>query len=139
MKTSEKSLMSKAAKIEAILASADAKSKVAAGLNEAAAQLEREASEMCSHPEEQVRQSRDKYPSSRPWRICLQCGYAEEGYAGWKIKYSGSSFDVPEISHKDFMKLRRFFRTERHITHESICVPHHKREIDVWKCDGVCS
>lgn len=131
--------MSKATKIQAILASADAKAKVAAGLDEVATKLEREAAGLCNHPEEHIRQSRDQYPSSRPWRICLQCGYAEEGYAGWKIKFSGSSFDVPGISHKEFMKRRRFFRTERDITHESICVPHHKRQENVWKCDGVCS
>lgn len=123
-----------------LLAEADADCRRGRSLMGHASELEEKAAESCPHPTDQIREQWES-GQGPPWAICLVCGYSEEGWGigGWKLP-SGyiDHMPIPRIGFDEFMKKRRFFRTQSDISHEKICVPHHNRTKDKSKCDGVC-
>jgi hypothetical protein len=126
--------------VHELLSKADSDSCLGRSLLNNADQLEQRAAEACSHPLDQIREQWES-GQGPPWTICLVCGYSEEGWGigGWKLP-SGyiNHMPIPKIGLDEFMQKRRFFRTQSDISHEKICVPHHKKTKDKAKCDGVC-
>lgn len=131
----------KAKKVQDTLKEADAARVRGRALLEKAHDLEKQASELCPHPKSEIRESWEK-GSGPPWTICLLCGYSEEGWGigGWKLPSAYIDHrPVATIDRDELMRRRRFFRTQRDISHEKICVPAHQKPADMAKCDGVCS
>lgn len=89
----------------------------------------------CVHPKERIREFRED--RCAPWTVCLECGYAEEGWGvgGWKLP-SGyiDHMPIPSISHVAFHKARTVFRTQRQIVHEKIHVNIHGENKDTVLC-----
>ena len=130
-------------KVSDLLKQADNFSSKSSQLGKVSSTLEKKASELCKHPNKDIRFAFGDHSPS--WVICMQCGYAEEGWGiGGIYLPSGFSFKngeaIPTITMNVLMKNRRFFRTQRHIQHETICIKLHgiSKNIDVWDCNGVC-
>lgn len=91
----------------------------------------------CIHPAEKLREFRED--RCAPWTVCLECGYAEEGWGigGWKLP-SGyiDHMPIPPISHVEFYKARTVFRTQRQIVHEKIHMKSHGEPKDMVLCKG---
>ena len=97
--------------------------------------MERAMVKTCVHPKEKIREMREE--RCAPWTICLECGYAEEGWGigGWKLP-SGyiDHMPIPSISYREFHKARTFFRSQRLIVHEKIHVKAHGENRDTVLC-----
>lgn len=90
---------------------------------------------VCKHPKDSIRELR--HDRSAPWTICLDCGYAEEGWGigTWKLP-SGyiDHVPLPSIDENRFFKVRTAFRTQDQIVHEKIHVEFRKQPKEMSEC-----
>ena len=69
--------------------------------------------ELCTHPREflvDAKYESGEFSTQRPFRVCRECGYAEEGWGSgyWKL-HPNLRDEIPELSRQIAYKLVRTF------------------------------